>query len=75
MTNLTPQQNLVVVKGFGNMNEATEYMQKITGTPEVTNEIPGLSAEPFIISAENFEALLKDKSVSRYLQFFKENQR
>jgi hypothetical protein len=75
MMNFTPQQNIVVVKGLDGQEEALQYMNRITGSQAVTKDIPGVSTETFIISDGNLNALLKDKSVARYMQFFNEKYR
>lgn len=64
---------LVTVQSFKSQNEARNYFNKAMGDNAVFKDVDINQAGMFIISAGNYQTLLKDKSVSRYFTFFKNN--
>ncbi len=73
LVNLDSQQSLVIVKPFGDMNEAMEYLNAIREQDAIRRDIPEADLMPLVISGDNYQTLLKDRSLSRYMQFFNEN--
>lgn len=70
---INADQNLISVKAFNNSRQAQQYLSEIAASEEIHKDLPDLTLTPFIISEENLNTLLNDKSVSRYLKFYTEN--
>lgn len=68
-------RNLVSVKTFRNQAQAMKYLDGISSAKEILKDMPEINPVPFVISDRNLEILRKDKSVDRYLKFFKEKYR
>jgi hypothetical protein len=62
---------LISVNSFQSDSEALNYFNNAIASEDVFNDVNGNDVSNFIISAKNYETLLEDKSVSRYLTFFK----
>ncbi|MBN1158037.1 MAG: tetratricopeptide repeat protein [Bacteroidales bacterium] len=73
LVNLDARQSLIVVKPFPAQDDAVEYMATIRDDEGIWKDIPELELMPLVISEENYETLLEDGSLSRYVQFFNEN--
>lgn len=71
--NLDDTRNLVSVKMFRNLEQASGYLKKITTSQEIRKDMPDFTFIPFVISERNLITLRKDKSVDRYLKFYNEN--
>lgn len=68
----TGNQKLINVEPFKNKKEATVYYTKMYQADQVFNDLNKDGIRFFIISEQNFERLLEDKSISRYLKFYQE---
>lgn len=68
-------QNLIAVKTFVNQKQAKQYLLAIVVSEEIHKDFPEVTMIPFIISENNFQTLVGDKSVDRYLKFYNENYR
>ncbi|MBN1157746.1 MAG: tetratricopeptide repeat protein, partial [Bacteroidales bacterium] len=73
LVRLNAQESLVTVKRFEDAKMATEYMLMIRDHEAVWKDIPEADLMPVLISDDNYQTLLEDGSMSRYMQFFKEN--
>lgn len=73
LVNLDSRQSLVIVKPFGDMNEAMDYLKAIREHDAIRRDLPEADLMPLIISEDNYQTLLEDQSLSRYMQFFNEN--
>jgi len=63
----------VIVKSFKNSDEAYGFYQKVNGSDQVFAEIDASDYQYFIISELNYKALLQEKIISSYINFFKAN--
>jgi hypothetical protein len=70
---LNNSQNLVSVKLFKNLDQATVYLRNIIVSDQIRKDIPDFKSMPFVISEKNLITLRQDKSVERYLKFYNEN--
>lgn len=70
---INADQNLISVKTFLNSRQAQQYLSEIVASDEIHKDLPEITLTPFIISEENLNTLLDDKSVTRYLKFYTEN--
>lgn len=73
--NINNRQNLVSVKTFRDLDQAVDYMNTIMHSKEISKDMPGFNAIPFVISERNLVTLRQDKSVERYLSFYNEHYR
>ena len=67
--------SLIIVKPFRTVETALEYMESISAHEDIRKDIPEMVMTPLIITVENYETLLEDGSLTRYLQFYNENYR
>ncbi len=70
---LNPNQSVVILKSFRDMNSAMDYYRNITGNQEVFRDVDASGIYGFVISEPNFAVLNSDKSPERYMKFFTEN--
>lgn len=70
---LSAQQGLLVTRSFKSSAQAKIYQNVFRQTPQLTREYKAGDYEVFIISANNYKKLLKDRSVAAYLTFYKAN--
>ncbi|MBN2480123.1 MAG: tetratricopeptide repeat protein [Bacteroidales bacterium] len=73
LVNLDARQSLVVVKPFADLNAAMEYLVTIRENEAIRNDLPDVEMTPLVISEENYQTLLEDGSLSRYMQFYNES--
>lgn len=69
----TEDYALVIVEKFKNAKMATNYIESVIIAGEVFDDIVSDSYRQYIISASNYEKLLKDQNVDRYGKFFDMN--
>jgi tetratricopeptide (TPR) repeat protein len=62
---------IITVKSFPEEKAAMEYYTKIKSDLKILSELENTHYDFFIISDTNLNTLLNDKSVSKYLKFFK----
>ncbi len=65
--------NLLLIKQFSNVAEATRYYRKLVRDPYVFSGISKQNYRLFVISNENYPLFYKDKDVKVYQQFFNEH--
>ena len=70
---LTEFIELITVEPLTNQKEAMDYFQKATAEQGLMGNLSSSDYTLTVISRENLEILLKDKSVAEYLNFFKAN--
>jgi len=68
---LDDNHQIITVKQFVDEKAAMEYYSKIKSDPEILAELSNTGYDFFIISDNNLKTLHEDKSVSKYLKFFK----
>ena len=68
---LDDDHQIITVKQFVDEKAAMKYYSKIKSDPEILAEISNTGYDFFIISDKNLKTLHEDKSVSKYLKFFK----
>jgi outer membrane protein assembly factor BamD (BamD/ComL family) len=73
IADLNTTQNLILVKPFRNQQEVMQYLNAIRSSDAIFKDMPEISLLPVAISEGNLNTLKEDKSVDRYLKFFKEN--
>lgn len=67
---LGKKHNLVVIKPLVDNRQAMNYYDLIGMSPEVFDGLPKEDVQYFIIDEKNYEALLKDRRVDKYMDFF-----
>ena len=70
---LTSDQHLIIVKNFQNSEIGIDYYKSIGVNIKAIPSLTEGKFEEFIISAENFPILYKEKQVDEYLSFFSTN--
>ena len=68
---LDEDHQIIAVKQFVDEKAAMEYYSKIKSDPEILAELSNTFYDFFVISDKNLKTLHEDKSVSKYLKFFK----
>lgn len=69
----TDDYALVIVEKFKNAKMAQNYIESVIIAGEVFDDIISDSYRQYIISASNYEKLLKDQNIDRYGKFFDMN--
>ncbi len=69
---ISPKEQMVMVTGLPNQNEALKYYRIVAQQKVLENELNGLESKNFVISAANFQAFYKDKDFEGYEGFFEE---
>jgi hypothetical protein len=64
---------LITVRAFRNQRQASNYSKMIANSEDVFSKLQNADYKSFIISADNFNKLQKNKSIDGYLNFYKEN--
>jgi tetratricopeptide (TPR) repeat protein len=64
--------NMLHIKGFNNLDEVLQYVRMIDQPEGYVREL-GKNVVILPISSENYEVLMKGKSLEEYMQFFEEN--
>ena len=64
---------LVKIDMFKDLDAAMKYYNTISSDQSVFKEVNANEANIFVISAGNYNTLIKDKTLSRYLIFFENN--
>ena len=73
MESLSPQQPVLLARGFGNATDAKAYLTTFNATPQAVQGFDPNSYKVFIISASNYNKLRSDKNITAYLTFFQAN--
>jgi hypothetical protein len=68
-------QNLVVVKSFKNREEVMSYLKAINSSDKIYKDLTDPSVTTTVISTPNYNILLEDKSIDRYIKFCIEHYR
>lgn len=68
---LTDYVLIMTVDPFKDKEEAMEYYNKISQEDDIMGAIPESDYSFVVISRENFEVFMEDKSVTEYLTFFR----
>jgi hypothetical protein len=68
--NLGDNDRLVLVKSFKDLQRAWDYFDTIATGERIMALVNGTGYSRFVISNDNSQTLLKDKSSTRYLLFF-----
>ncbi len=64
---------MVIVKSFENKKQAMDYFNTIKTNAEVFADLAKFPKQQFLITPSNFVLFFKEKSVSKYLDFFEKN--
>lgn len=67
---LSPQQDLVFVQGFGTTKKAQDYLVSIMADTAMYEGLDRSKLEQFLISDKNFTVFYKRKDVAEYLGFY-----
>lgn len=67
---LNEPTQVIAVSSFQTETEARNYYNKALADNSVFKDVNSSDVSIFIISTDNYQTLLEDKSVSRYLKFF-----
>jgi outer membrane protein assembly factor BamD (BamD/ComL family) len=70
---LNPQQDLVVVRQFANVQKAKVYVSKQKTPQSPLSKIRGIEFVTFVVSMENLPLLLQQGKLEEYLTFYKNN--
>jgi outer membrane protein assembly factor BamD (BamD/ComL family) len=70
---LNPEQDLVIVREFTNVQKAKIYVSKQKTPQSPLSKIRGIEFATFVVSAENLPALLQAGKLEEYLTFYKNN--
>ncbi|MGF7140321.1 tetratricopeptide (TPR) repeat protein [Roseimarinus sediminis] len=71
--NLNNETKLIIVRNFGNKENAMVYFLSIIRKPEVFKTLAGQKFLNFIVSSNNYREMLGDRSYNEYLKFFVKN--
>jgi outer membrane protein assembly factor BamD (BamD/ComL family) len=66
-----PVNQLIVIREFPNANKATEYLNTLSGTADVTDFIKYDKMDLLLISARNFNKIMKEKNTEEYFKYYK----
>ena len=69
---LNPEQNIVTVVSFAGKVESINYYKKVSSNDLIFKDVKKEGVFTMVISVSNLNILKSDKSVDRYLRFFKE---
>lgn len=70
---LNTELHIIMVKNFGDSENGIDYFKSIRENLSSLPSLPKDKYREFIISAENFPVLYKDKQIDEYLSFFQKN--
>lgn len=70
---LSSKINLLVISPFESLNQAMNYFDLVNYNQEIFTGIEKVFTSHFIISAQNYQALVQSRDVDAYLKFFKEH--
>jgi len=70
---LNTDLHIILVKNFGNSSNGIDYFETIRENISAIPSLPKDQYQQFIISAENFPVLYKEKQIDEYLGFFQKN--
>ncbi len=63
---------VLLIKTLPSNKQAMSYLELIEYNPEIYDGIDKVFTSKFIISEKNYQALLQDKDVSKYVKFFED---
>jgi len=66
---------VVTVKIFKNQRQSVNYSKMIANSEDVFSKLKNADYKVFVISADNFSKLQKNKNINEYLRFYAENYR
>jgi tetratricopeptide (TPR) repeat protein len=66
-----PVNQLIVIREFPNAKKATEYLNTLSGTADVTDYIKFDKMDLLLISARNFNKIMKEKNIEEYFKYYK----
>lgn len=64
---------IITVRSFNNKRQAVNYSKMIANSNDVFDLLKNADFKVFVISADNFKKLQKNRNIIEYLQFYKEN--
>lgn len=64
---------VLLIKTLPSNKQAMSYLELIEYNPEIYDGIDKIFTSKFVISQKNYETLVQDKDVSKYINFFEEN--
>lgn len=64
---------MISIKPFENKEKALSYFESIALNPDVFKEFKASDYRHFVISANNYITLFRDKDVGKYLKFYEKN--
>lgn len=70
---LNPKQALLVIKSFSNAEDARNYMIALKATTPIFHDYKPEEFQVFIISANNYNQLFIDHSITPYMGFYRVN--
>jgi tetratricopeptide (TPR) repeat protein len=70
---LNTEMHIILVKNFGDSSNGIDYFKSIRENISAIPALPKEGYQQFIISAENFPVLYKEKEIDVYLAFFQKN--
>lgn len=63
---------MLIVKTLPSNKQAMSYLELIEYNPEIFDGIDKIFTSKFVISEKNYQALLQDKDIAKYVKFFDE---
>lgn len=70
MTTLNPDNNMVVIQQFSNLQEAQKYYQDIIKNKALFKEYTANDYHLLLISRSNYNLLMTQRKLDKYLQFY-----
>ena len=63
---------MLLVKTLSNDKQAMSYLELIEYNPELYEGIDKVFTSKYVISQKNYQTLLQDKDVTKYIKFYEE---
>ncbi len=63
---------LLLIKTLSSKKQALSYLELIEFNPEIYDGIDKIFTAKYVISQKNYQALLQDKDIAKYLEFYDE---
>jgi len=64
---------IITVRSFNNKRQVVNYSKMIANSTDVFDLLKNVNYKIFVISADNYKKLQKNRNLNEYLQFYKEN--
>ena len=66
-----PANQVIMIREFSNLNKAAEYLNTLGADTDVTDLLDFNKMELLLISAKNFNKLMKEKNIQEYFDYYK----